>query len=254
MTDMAQLLTGKVALIIGGTCGTGSAISRLLIDQGATVIITGMQITEGQELAQELGQRGSYIYLDVADERGWQVISDAMREDHEGLDIFVYNSCVMHPVKWSIANTSIEDYKSMVNINLIGNFLGIRSVLPLMKNRSNASIINISSPDANGVAADPSSKWSNRNLSLTAANELRQYGIRVNTVHPRGMTTVRTGGDMKNISDQKREKTPLMQNSGIAEVANTVLFLASELSSYSTAGEYLVNGSILNQPPAEHTG
>lgn len=250
MTDRTQLLTGKIALITGGAYGSGAAISRLFVAQGATVFITDMLATEGHQLAQELGKRASYIYLDPADAGGWQVVIDAIMDDHGGLDIFVYNASTMHSASTessTIENTSIEDYMSMVNIRQVGNFLGIRSVLPLMKNRSDASIINISSPNAAGTATYPSSKWSIRELSRTAANELRQYAIRVNSVYPTGTANPQPGGDKKNTSNQRCEKTALKQSGATTEVANTVLFLASELCGHSTAGEYFLDGSIINQ-------
>lgn len=248
MSEITQLLTGKVALITGGASGVGAETSRLFVAHGATVFITDtLTQEEGQQLAQELGARASYIYLDAGDAGSWRVVIDAIEEDHGGLDVFVYNSGSMHVAhaeSMSIENTSIEDYISMLNIGLLGNFLGIRSVLPQMKNRSDASIVNIVSLGAHGVAARPSSKSEICNLNRIAADELGRYGIRVNSVHHRGLASSQPNKGMSNNSDDLNDSK---RGTAATEVANTVLFLSSKLCGHSTAGEYVVQGNVINQ-------
>jgi 3alpha(or 20beta)-hydroxysteroid dehydrogenase len=138
----------------------------------------------------------------------------------------------------------------VIRINQVGTFLGIQSVIPAMKAAGKGSIINISSIDGlqskNALSAYSSTKWAVRGLTKSAAIELGQYGIRVNTVHPGGVFTV-MGGKFAEDADPK-SMDPFYQHHAIPrvglphEVAYVTLFLATDEASYSTGSEFIADG------------
>ena len=245
---MKELIKGKTALITGGTQGIGAEVSRLFIEQGATVVATDMHATDGQEVISVLGEAASYMYLDPADSDGWKIVVDAIMEDHGGLDIFVNNGSI-----WrfpSLENTSLEEYMSILRLCQEATFLGIRNVLPLLQQRESASIINISqletANDADDISACASSRWAIQYVSRAAERELGQCGIRINSVH--------RGGDHVQVCSDRTVypgcpegmKDLTLRDGDVLEAARTVLYLASELSGDSTAGEYLVSEGLAN--------
>ena len=248
MTDMNRLLAGKVALITGAARGMGAAQARLFVAQGATVVIADVLDDEGRALAAELGAQASYVHLDVASEDEWRERVQSIEQAHGALDVLVNNAGIFRST--ALEDTSLEEYMNVVNINQVGTFLGMRSVLALMKGQSGASIVNISSADGmrgtNGLSSYASSKWAVRGLTRVAARELGQYGIRVNSVHPGAIETPMTAGMLAAPREEIRKIIPLERPGRSDEVAHTVLFLASSLSSYTSGGEFLVDGGLTN--------
>lgn len=248
---MNRLLAGKVALVTGGARGMGAAQARLFVSHGATVFIADIRDDEGRALAAGLGAPASYVHLDVASEDEWRSVVTGIGQAHGGLDVLVNNAGIFRST--ALEDTSLEEYMKVVNVNQVGTFLGMRSVIPLMKARGGASIVNISSADGmrgtNGLSSYASSKWAVRGLSRVAARELGQYGIRVNSVHPGAIETPMTAG-MAGMSaaphEEIRKTIPLERPGKSDEVALTVLFLASGLSSYTSGGEFLVDGGLTN--------
>jgi len=244
---MNQVLQGKVALITGGARGMGEAEARLFSEQGAEVIIADVLDSEGQALASAIGPQASYMHLDVADEENWSQVMKNIEERHGGLDVLVNNAGILRAS--TIEETTLEQYMAVVNINQVGTFLGMRNAIPLLKKRGGGSIVNISSYDAmvgsNGLISYAASKWAVRGMTKVAARELGQQGIRVNSVHPGGITTPMIG-DTDGWDHNTRKQVPLYRAGEPEEVAKTVLFLASQLSSYTTGGEFAVDGGLAN--------
>jgi 3alpha(or 20beta)-hydroxysteroid dehydrogenase len=239
-------LRGKVALITGAARGQGAAAARRFVAEGADVVLTDVLDDEGAALATELGGKASYKSLDVGDETAWAAVADEIRERFGRLDVLVNNAGMLHFS--AIADTTLADYERIVRVNQIGTFLGMRMAVPLMKD-AGGSIINISSVEGLGgmpfLVAYASTKFAIRGMTKVAAMELGQHGIRVNSVHPGAVDTAMVatalGGmavDMAPIG----AKVPLGRVAKPDEVANMVLFLASDESSYSTGAEFVVDG------------
>lgn len=242
-------LQDKVAIVTGGARGMGSATSRIFAAEGAKVIIADVLDEEGEKLAQEL--RGSTIFChhDVTDESSWQELTEKAEAEYGKIDVLVNNAGIL--LFKSIAETEKQEFERVLSVNLVGAFLGIKTVGPRMVTRKKGSIVNISSVDgmkgANGLAAYCSSKWGVRGLTRVAAMELGHHGVRVNSVHPGGVDTV-----MSNPNSAPREEidknyahVPLQRIARPEEVARATLFLASDDASYLCGTEIAVDGGML---------
>jgi 3alpha(or 20beta)-hydroxysteroid dehydrogenase len=179
-------LEGKVAIVTGAARGTGAAIARRFVAEGARVVIGDVLDDRGRELAAELGASALYHRLDVTLENDWGR-SIAFALGHFGkLDALVNNAGVLHLA--SLEDTTPHDWKRVLDVNLFGPFLGMRAVGETLRHGGGGAIVNIASIDAlegmNGVAAYASSKWGLRGLAKCAAIELGKFGIRVNTICP----------------------------------------------------------------------
>ncbi len=162
------------------------------------------------------------------------------------LDILINNAGIVRT--GYIEEHSVEDYMAVVNVNQLGVFLGMRSVVAAMREVGGGSIVNISSnaglEGVEGVVGYVASKWAVRGMTKTAAIEFGQYGIRVNSVHPGGVDTPMLGGDELGhmaVTDPFRDQ-PIGRISQPEEIARLVLFLASDESSYSTGSEFIADG------------
>lgn len=243
-----ERLKGKVAIITGGARGMGAATCRLFVAQGAKVAITDVLEEDGAKLAAELGDAARFWRHDVTDAQQWATIVAEVEAELGPVDILVNNAGVL--LFKALLDTSLEDYQRVLNVNLIGEFLGIKAVAPAMVARGKGSIVNISSIDgmkgSNGLAAYASSKWGLRGLTKVAAMELGHKGVRVNSVHPGGVDTVMTNHDQSS-RDKVNERfgnVPLQRVGGPEEVAAASLFLASDDASYLTGTEIVVDGGM----------
>ncbi len=239
-------LANKVALVTGGARGLGAATVRLMVEEGAEVVFGDVLEAEGKALEAELGARASFVPMDVTEPAAW---TDAIaRAEARGpLNVLVNNAAVVHMA--ALTDTTDEDYLRVFKINQFGTFLGIRSVVGPMKAAGGGSIINVSSIDglhsAAGLSAYSSTKWAVRGLTKNAAIELGQYGIRVNSVHPGGMYTAMGGSEHSSVEDLNRStyaRFPIPRVGQPEEVAQVILFLATDEASYSTGSEFVADG------------
>lgn len=244
---MGNRLQGKVAIVTGGARGMGEATVRAFVAQGARVVIGDLLEEQGQALAQELGAAVAFVRMDVTRQADWDR-AIARAQAFGPLNVLVNNAAVV--MMKSILDTTEEDYMRVVGINQLGTFLGIRSVINPMKAAGGGSIINIASIDAmmskNSLVAYSSSKWAVRGMTKSAAIELGQYGIRVNSVHPGGIFTDMGGKSDRNpdpasMNDVYRN-FPIPRVGLPHEVANVTLFLATDEASYTTGSEYMADG------------
>ena len=244
---------GKVALVSGGARGQGEAEVRLLVKEGAKVVFGDVLDEPGQAVAEELGDDAHFVHLDVRKEDQWAEAVRTAEERYGSLDVLVNNAGVlsMGPLTHEV---SLEDYMRVVEINQIGVFLGMRSALPAMLRARRGSIVNISSSNGlagyGGTIAYTASKFAVRGMTKNAALEYGAAGIRVNSVHPGGVDTPMTRpDDLGGFTDEDQAAawamTPLPRIGQPEEVANLVLFLASDESSYCTGAEFLVDGGML---------
>jgi 3alpha(or 20beta)-hydroxysteroid dehydrogenase len=240
-------LDGKVALITGAARGQGAAAARRFVAEGAQVMIADMLAEEGKALAEELGDAAWYQPLDVGDESAWESATTELERVFGRLDVLVNNAGVLFFS--ALEQTSLADYQRVIRTNQIGTFLGMRSAVPMMKRAGGGSIVNISSVE--GLAGMPmltayaASKFAIRGMTKVAAMELGPDGIRVNSVHPGAIDTAMVStalGGYEVDNSLIGEWVTLGRVGQPEEVANVVLFLASDESSYCTGGEFVVDG------------
>jgi 3alpha(or 20beta)-hydroxysteroid dehydrogenase len=241
-------LEGKVAIITGGARGMGEATCRRFVAEGAKVAIADVLDERGQALAAELGPAARFWHLDVTSEDGWAKVVADVEAAFGGIDVLVNNAGIL--MFKSILETTQADYERVLGVNLVGEFLGVRTVAAGMIARGRGSIINISSVDgmkgANSLVAYASSKWGVRGLTKVAAMEFGHKGVRVNSVHPGGVDTVMSNhnGRARSELDPSYANVPLQRIAGPEEVAAASLFLASDDASYLNGAEIVVDGGM----------
>ena len=238
-------LAGKVANVTGAARGQGEAEARRFVAEGARVLLTDVLDEEGSAVAAELGDGAVYRHLDVTVEDEW-VAAVADAEERLGpVTVLVNNAGILD--FGPVAKQDVERFRRVIDVNLTGTMLGIKSVIPSMKAAGGGSIVNISSnsgiwgiPQA---AAYCSSKWAVRGLSKAAALELGRYSIRVNSVHPGGVDTPMVSGPGHDPNETAwAKKLPLGRFGRPDEIAAVVTFLASDEAAYVTGAEWSVDG------------
>jgi 3alpha(or 20beta)-hydroxysteroid dehydrogenase len=239
-------LKGKQAIVTGGSRGMGAATVRRLHEAGATVVASDILDDEGKALADELGDRVSYVHHDVTDEAGWISIVEETERQHGKLDVLVNNAGIL---KFNaIADTPIEELRQVLEINLIGTFIGMKHAIPAMKRAGGGSIVNLSSTEGLGgtlfCGAYTGSKFAVRGITKVAALENGADNIRVNSVHPGGIDTPMT----RAVVDDEGRKYIAAHVHGLKrmgqadEIAKLIVFLASDMSSYCTGAEFVIDG------------
>ncbi len=244
-----ERLAGKTILITGGARGMGASHAELLAQHGGNVIIADVLTVEAKALADQLQDRGlncSYVALDVTNEDDWAAAVRTADETFGGLDVLVNNAGVTG-TPGGFATEDPTTWRTTIDINQTGAYLGLRAVVPSMRQRGSGSIINISS--ILGFVGDPdyfaynASKGALRTMTRSAALKLAEHRIRVNTVCP-GM--VRTPMNEHEVdADSYVDATPLKRMAEPVEVSYAVLFLASDESSYVTGTDLIVDGGYL---------
>ena len=230
-------LAGRIALVTGAAKGLGAASARALAVAGATVIATDLSAPEA--LAEEIG--GHALAHDVTDEAQWVATMAFVRKRAGGLDILVNNAglFLMAP----ITETSLADWRRINSVNVEGVFLGCKHAIPLLAERAGqwtggASIVNLSSvaglQGGAGVSCYNASKGAVRLFTKGAALELAPMKIRVNSVH--------TGGNA--MRDQLSQMHPLGHFGAPSNVADAVVFLASDKAAFITGSELVVDGGM----------
>ena len=242
----AGRLAGKVAIVTGAARGQGEAEARMFAREGAKVVLADVLDAEGEAVAKDIGDAARYLPTDVSKEDDWAALI-AAAEELGPLTVVVNNAAILRFN--SIADTTLDEYLEVMMVNQVGTFLGIRSAIEPMKRAGGGSIINISSIDGigskNSLVSYSSSKGAVRSMTKTAALELGQFGIRVNTVHPGGVFTPMIGDIPKEIFDAGHTQLALGRSAMPDEIATMVLFLASDEASYCTGGEFVVDGGWL---------
>jgi 3alpha(or 20beta)-hydroxysteroid dehydrogenase len=240
-------LDGKVALITGGANGQGAAESRGFVEEGAQVVVADVDDERGKLLADELGEAAVYVHHDVTSEDDWESAIRATDEAFGRLDVLLNNAGIL---KFSpLAATSLDDYMTVIRVNQVGVFLGMRSVVAPMTRAGGGSIVNVSSVE--GMFGGPflvaytASKFAVRGMTKVAAVELGQFGIRVNSIHPGAIDTPMLdipGMDKDAMNKAFRRAIPLGRMGTPEDIAGLCLFLASDDSSYISGGEFLIDG------------
>ncbi|MGF1664530.1 MAG: SDR family oxidoreductase [Kineosporiaceae bacterium] len=235
-------MAGRVALVTGAAQGIGEAVVRLFAAEGAAVVAGDVNIDGVGRLASGLGDRVRGVRLDVTSEADWSAAVAAAEESFGPLTALVNNAGVVDLAP--LEATAPEVFRRVVDVNLTGTFLGIRAAVPALRRAGGGTVVNISSAAGMiavpGMGACTASKWGVRGLTRTAALEVARDGIRVNSVHPGPIETPMTAVAPPGYTDAQ----PIDRFGRPDEVARTVLFLSTDDSSYTTGGEFVVDGGV----------
>jgi 3alpha(or 20beta)-hydroxysteroid dehydrogenase len=234
-------LDGKVAVVTGGARGQGAAHAARIVGEGGRVVVTDVLVDEGEALASDLGaDRAVFVSHDVASEDGWTAVVETATRVFGGLDVLVNNAGIHHirPIE----DETLDGLRQLVDVNLVGTFLGIRAVIAPMRARGGGSIVNISSlaglEGVRGHGAYGATKWAVRGLTKTAALELGPSHIRVNSVHPGVIDTPMLPPGATAVG----ATIPLQRIGAATDVADLVVYLASDESSFVTGAEVAIDG------------
>jgi 3alpha(or 20beta)-hydroxysteroid dehydrogenase len=245
-------LDGKVALITGGARGMGKAHVRRFLDEGAKVVFGDVLEEEGAKLAADLGDGVRFVRMDVSKEEDWQRAAETATDAFGTLNVLVNNAGILRHK--TIEDMGLDEFRTILDVNLVGQWLGVKTVTAPMREAGGGSIVNVSSTEgfigAAGLAAYSASKFGVRGLTKSAARELGQYGIRVNSIHPGGVLTPLTMQDdivsaTAGSADAFMKALPLGRMGKSQEVSGLIVYLASDDSSYCTGSEVLVDGGML---------
>src|SRR5689334_23372620 len=260
---MAGQVEGKVALVTGGASGIGAAVAELLAQEGASVVISDIDDVQGPELAATLtkaGHEAFFLHQDVTSETRWAEMVSEIEKRFGRLDILVSNAGIGIAVP-SITEMSLADWRRQTAINLDGVFLSVKHCLPAMRKTGGGSVIMMSSlaglRGAAGLSGYCATKGGVRLFAKAIAMECATFGdgIRVNSVHPGIIDTpiwgkIPTGatgaGQNAPIDPEERAKlaTPLGRAGHAEEIAQGVLYLASDASRYVTGSELVIDGGM----------
>ncbi|MDZ4265188.1 MAG: glucose 1-dehydrogenase [Mycobacterium sp.] len=239
---MTGRLAGKVALVSGGARGMGASHAREMVAHGAKVVCGDILDAEGETVAAELGDDARYVHLDVTRAEDWDAAVATAVAEFGGVDVLVNNAGILNI--GTVEDFDMAEWHRILDINLTGVFLGIRAVVPTMKQAGRGSIINISSIEgmAGTVACHgyTATKFAVRGLTKSTALELGQFGIRVNSIHPGLVKT-----PMADWVPEDIFQSALGRIAQPKEISNLVVYLAGDESSYSTGSEFVVDGGTL---------
>ena len=246
-------LEGKVALITGAASGMGASMARIFAGEGAKVVAADMLEDEGKRVVADITKaNGAAMFrrLDVSSEEEWKATVEATLAEYGKLDILVNDAGLSGSAVADLFDTAAWD--RLMAVNARGVFLGMKFAIPLMKAQGGGSIINISSISGitgqHGVhVAYNASKGAVRTLTKAAAVQHGADNIRVNSVHPGLMPPMRSSGRTADpeVRAKMLRQVPMGRAGRVEEVANAVLFLASDEASYITGAELWVDGGYL---------
>ena len=257
-------LTGKVAIVTGGTMGIGKGIALRLAEAGASVMITDIVDTaEAGDTLREIaaiGRKAQYVQADLSDSKNLEPIIDKTIEAFGDLHILVNNAGIFSYCPVTELTEELWDKTQAINLKAVA-FLSKLAVKKMIEKNHGGKIINISSIDSikpSGTLSHyDSSKGGLRMLTRAFAKEMGKYGINVNDIAPGGVTTpgvAKMAGDnlspeqkeaMKTQMEQFIQMLPLQRMGEPEEIGNAALFLASDASNYMTGSTMVIDGGLL---------
>ena len=250
-------LEGKTALVTGAASGIGLQTSIRLAEEGAQVMMTDINLEEGLQQAEKLGANATFLKLDITEEEEWISVLDETVKRFGRLDILV-NSAGMVLIA-DVEQITLEDWRKVHAVNLDGTFLGCKHGVRVMKEFGAGSIINLSSVSGMiggfNLAAYNSSKGAVRMLTKSVALHCARagYGIRCNSIHPTFIETpmlesmIRDSPDPEKARQTLVRQVPLRRIGKPDDVANMIVYLASDESTFVTGTEMVIDGGVIAQ-------
>lgn len=255
---MTNELLGKVAIVTGGAAGIGRGVVERFLAEGAKVVIADVQDDLGEKLAADAGADTLYRHTDVGDQAEVGRLVDAAVETFGGLHVMVNNAGISSPLRRGLFDEDLEEFDRVMRVNVLGVMAGTRDAARYMAGVGGGSIINMSSiggiQAGGGVSTYRASKAAVIHFSKSAAIELAQYDVRVNCIAPGNIPTQilkksATGEDRDRleafearIRQQMRDDRPLKREGTPADVAEAVLYYATDRSRYVTGTVLPIDG------------
>ena len=250
-------IEGKTALVTGAASGIGLQTSIRLAEEGARVMMTDINLMEGLQQAEKLGANATFLKLDITEEEEWISVLNETVKRFDRLDILV-NSAGMVLIA-DVEQITLEDWRKVHAVNLDGTFLGCKHGVRVMKEFGAGSIINLSSVSGMiggfNLAAYNSSKGAVRMLTKSVALHCARagYGIRCNSIHPTFIETpmlesmIRDSPDPEKARQTLVRQVPLRRIGKPDDVANMIVYLASDESTFVTGTEMVIDGGVIAQ-------
>lgn len=256
---MTKALDGRVALVSGAAKGIGRASAERLAAAGATVIVADLREDEGAAVVAAItgsGGNAEFHNLDVTREDSWIAITAHVDATYGKLDIIMNNAGIAISAP-DTSQMALADFERQLAVNVTGVFLGCKHAIPLMRKAGKGSIINVSSTagmrGSRGMAGYSASKGAVRLMSKSLAQELGPQGIRVNSIHPGLVGTDLwqqidapsvPGGDLDLLNEMAKKSVPLGRRGEPADIADVVVWLASDDSRYVSGTEIVIDGAM----------
>jgi len=251
-------LKGKTAIVTGGAMGIGYGIAYRLAEAGCSVVIADINKDAGEKAVHELAKYGwqvAFIQADVAKEGEVRAVTEFAVTKYGGIDVLINNAGI-YPI-CLVMHMTIADFDEIMAVNVKSVFLFTKAVGEVMiKQGRGGKVINITSidalhPSAVGLAAYDASKHALWGFTKNTALELAPYNIQVNAIAPGGISTPGTGAgtkptkEIEKVQSKFMEKIPMKRMGVPDEIGKVALFLASDLSSYMTGSQIIVDGGVL---------
>lgn len=238
-TELPRPVGDVRILITGGARGIGRATAEEFASLGARVFITDVLDDEGRATAEQLGPSVAFARHDVTDPDGWREVLGAAERFMGGVNALFNNAGIV--TYGSTTTHDVDEFRRVVDVNLIGVYLGMKLVVPFMKRSGGGVIVNCSSTAGlqgyANIAGYVASKWGVRGLTKAAALDLSADGIRVLSLHPGPIRTEMTSG----LEESATAEQPIPRFGDVTEVARMVRFMVVE-ATYSTGSEFVVDG------------
>ncbi|PRZ42848.1 NAD(P)-dependent dehydrogenase (short-subunit alcohol dehydrogenase family) [Antricoccus suffuscus] len=249
---------GRSVVITGGARGLGATVAEEFVKRGARVAIVDLDSDEFLATRDRLSKLGDVLAItaDVSQESDVKSYVQQAVEAYGGIDVFFNNAGIEGKVAVPLVETAVEDFDRVISVNLRGVFLGLKHVLPVMNAKKSGSVINTSSVaglrGSMGIGPYTASKHGVVGLTRTAALESAPYGVRVNSIHPSPVNTRMMRALEKGVNPADPEAAqarftsniPLGRYAESTDIANLVLFLASDESNFLTGVQYRVDGGM----------
>ncbi|HZZ36083.1 MAG TPA: glucose 1-dehydrogenase [Caulobacteraceae bacterium] len=255
MADGSGRLAGKVAVITGAASGIGAETARRMAAQGARLVLTDLNAEAGEALARSLGADAIFLAQDITDEARWLEVVQAAVDRFGRIDVLVNSAGVAGGSP--LMEMTLEEWRRVMSVNADGVFLGMRACAPVMAEKGGGSIVNLSSilgkVGQGGAAHYCASKGAVLLLTKAAALEWAPVGIRVNSVHPGYIETPMVAGALHDAENGNELRDLIISRHalgrmGIArEIADGIVFLASDEASFMTGAELVIDGGYLAQ-------